>query len=239
MTSGLSEYSVSSPSRCTRPIVLAFGLAMSGMFIPGNSCAQGQTAPQAPAKPPEIHAILDRVVHPSRVKVGDSVTARITEPTKLRDGTEIPNGAHVIGKVTEIKKKADKEGPSKLGLLFDKAQLKDGKVIQVLMALVSVAPRSEPGSLDSLGADKMAGNGLRHAAEMEANGSSPGEVNLAVSGGVRGSTKVTETALQPGVCYLPDITIASYSMGQPGTILQSAKSTVYLDSGSRLLLQLQ
>jgi hypothetical protein len=38
---------------------------------------------------------------------------------------------------------------------------------------------------------------------------------------------------------LQDITIASYSMGEPGTILQSTKTTVYLDSGSRLLLLVQ
>lgn len=230
---------MSSPNRSARSIMLAFALVVSGMFIPSNSCAQGQVAPTAPAKPPEIHAILEKVVHPNGVKVGDSVAARMTEPTKLRDGTEIPKGAHILGKVTEIKKRADKEGPSKLGILFDKVQLKDGKSVQLIMALVSVAPRSEPGSLDSLGADKMAGNGLRHAAEMEANGSSPGEVNLAVSGGVRGSTKVTETEMQPGVCYVPDIKISSYSMGEPGTILQSSKNTVYLDSGSRLLLQVQ
>jgi len=131
---------MSLPNHAIRLILLPFALAVSVMSIPSNSCAQGQVAPTAPAKPPEIHAILEKVVHPSRVKVGDSVTARMTEPTKLRDGTEIPNGAHIIGKVTEVKKKADKEGPSKLGLLFDKAQLKDGKVVPLIMALVSVAP---------------------------------------------------------------------------------------------------
>jgi hypothetical protein len=225
------------PNLGTRLILLAAAIVVPGVFPAAH--AQGKAEATAPPKPPEIHAVLEKIVHPNRVKVGDSVTARMTEPTKLRDGAEIPKGTHILGKVTEIKKKPDKEGPSKLGLLFDRLQLQDGKVVQLMMALVSVAPRSEPGSLDTLGADKMAGNGLRHAAEMEANGSLPGEVNVAVSGGVRGSTKVTETALQPGICYLVDITIASYSMGQPGTILQSPKNTVYLDSGSRLLLQVQ
>jgi len=45
--------------------------------------------------------------------------------------------------------------------------------------------------------------------------------------------------MHPGICYLQDITIASYSMGEPGTILQSTKNTVYLDAGSRLLLLVQ
>ena len=57
--------------------------------------------------------------------------------------------------------------------------------------------------------------------------------------GVRGATPVAETAMRPGVSYLQDITIASYSMGEPGTILQSSKTTVYIDSGSRMLLLAQ
>jgi len=209
------------PNRGIRLILLAATLVVPGIFP--ISHAQGKAEATAPPKPPEIHAILEKVVHPSRVKVGDSVTARMTEPTKLRDGTEIPKGAHILGKVTEIKKRADKEGPSKLGLLFDKAQLKDGKIVQLPMALVGVAPPSEPGALDSPG--KMAGN----TADMEANRTWPNG----------GATKVAETVMQPGVCYLPDIKISSYSMGPPGTILESAKGTVYLDSGSRLLLQVQ
>jgi hypothetical protein len=45
--------------------------------------------------------------------------------------------------------------------------------------------------------------------------------------------------MRPGVSYIPDMTIASYSMGEPGTIVQSTKTTVFLDSGSRLLLLTQ
>src|SRR6516165_1483973 len=76
-----------------------------------------------------------------------------TEPAKLKDGTELPKGTHIVGKVTEIKLKADKEGHSKLGLLFDKAQLKDGKEVPLTMALVSVAPRWEAGGVDPVAAE--------------------------------------------------------------------------------------
>ena len=229
---------MSLPNHAIRLILLPFALAVSVMSIPSNSCAQGQVAPTAPAKPPEIHANLEKVVHPKRVKVGDAVTARTTEPTKLKDGTEIPKGTHILGSVTEIKLKADKEGPSKIGLLFDKAQLKDGRVVPLIMALVSVAPPWEPGGLDPMGADKMAGSTARTADMQQAAGAG-GEVGLTSSTSVRGTKPVSAAAMQPGVCYLPDIKIAIVSLGPAGTILESAKSTVYLDSGSRLLLQVQ
>jgi len=170
------------------------------------------------------------------------VVARTTEFTKLKDGTELPKGTHIYGKVTEIKIKADKEGPSKLGLLFDKAQLKDGKEVPVMMPLVSVAPRWEPGGVDPVAADNGGSSAGRINQMSQAAGRTEGAAGsdtLNKGLGIRGATSVAQEAMRPGVCYMPDTTIASYSMGEPGTILQSTKNTVYLDSGSRLLLLAQ
>lgn len=222
-------------------LLIAFAIVISLMSIPGAACAQSQ-APATPATSPEIHAVLEKIVHPKKVKVGDPVVARVTEPTKLKDGTELPKGAHILGKVTEIKAKADKEGPSKLGLLFDKAQMKDGKEIPVVMALVSVAPRWESGGVDPVAAENGASGAGRitqmsQSAGPSANGT--GDDTLKKGLGVRGAASVSEQEMHPGVCYLQDTTMASYSMGEPGTILQSTKNTVYLDSGSRLLLLIQ
>lgn len=230
-----------SRNRTARLLLIAFAIVVSLMSIPEVACAQSQAA-AAPAASPEIHAVLEKIVHPKKVKVGDQVIARVTEPTKLKDGTELPKGTHILGKVTEIKPKADKEGPSKLGLLFDKAQLKDGKEIPLVMALVSVAPRWESSGVDPVAAENGASGAGRitqmsQSAGPSANGA--GDDTLKKGLGVRGATSVSEQAMHPGVCYLQDMTIASYSMGEPGTILQSTKNTVYLDSGSRLLLLIQ
>jgi len=212
------------------------------MSMPIISWAQGQAAPAAAPVSPEIHAVLEKTVHPKKVKVGDAVEARMTEPTKLKDGTELPKGTHIIGKVTEVKMKADKEGPSKLGVLFDKAQLKDGKEVPLMLALVSVAPRWEQGGVDPVAADNGSASAGRVSQMSQAAGRTDGSAGgdtLNKGLGVRGASSVSETAMRPGVSYLQDVTIASYSMGEPGTILQSTKNTVYLDSGSRLLLLAQ
>jgi len=225
-----------------RFFLLVLAVAVAVIAIPNVASAQGQPAASAPPTSPEIHAVLEKMIHPKKVKVGDAVEARMTESTKLKDGTELPKGTHIVGKVTEIKMKADKEGPSKLGLLFDKAQTKDGKEVPLMMALVSVAPRWEPGGVDPVAADNGASSAGRISQMSQAAGRSEGSAGgdtLNKGLGVRGATSVSETAMHPGVCYLQDTTIASYSMGEPGTILQSAKNTVYLDSGSRLLLLVQ
>jgi hypothetical protein len=144
--------------------------------------------------------------------------------------------------VTDVKMKADKEGPSKLGLLFTKAQLKDGKEIPVTMALVSVAPRWEQGGVDPVAADNGASSAGRVTQMSQAagrTGGSAGSDTLNKGLGIRGATSVSPEAMRPGMSYVTDVTIASYSMGEPGTILQSTKTTVFLDSGTRLLLLAQ
>ena len=227
-----------------------FGIGLAALTVVSTvvlanqvALAQGTAAPAAQASSPEIHAVLEKVVHPKKAKVGEEVVARMTDSTKLKDGTELPKGTKIVGKVTEVKMKADKEGPSKLGLLFDKAQLKDGKEIPVTMALVSVAPRWEQGSVDPV-AGENTGSSAGRVSQMSQQegraGGSEGSDTLSKGLGIRkGSSSASADAMRPGVCYIQDMTIASYSMGEPGTIVQSTKTTVYLDSGSRLLLLAQ
>jgi hypothetical protein len=225
---------------CRVSTLIALAIAVI-LTAPRTSLAQGQST-SAQASSPEIHAVLDKIVHPKKAKVGDEVVARTTDATKLKDGTDLPKGTHIIGKVTEVKMKADKEGPSKLGLLFDKAQLKDGKEIPITMALVSVAPRWEQGGVDPVAAENTGSSAGRIGQMSQQQGrseGSPGSDTLSKGLGIRGSSAATESAMRPGVSYIPDMTIASYSMGEPGTIVQSTKTTVFLDSGSRLLLLTQ
>jgi hypothetical protein len=221
---------------------VAFAVIAATVAVSRDGVAQNQAAATTPPASPEIHAVLEKIVHPKRLNVGDAVIARVTEPTKLKDGTELPKGTHIVGKVTMIKLKADKEGPSKLGLLFDKAQLKDGKDVPLKMALVSVAPRWEQSGADPVAAENGAASVGRITQLNESTGlpaGSAGSSTLSKGLGVRGATPVSEQAMHPGVCYLQDVTLASYSIGEPGTILQSTKNTVYLDAGSRLLLLVQ
>ncbi len=233
---------MSSRQLAIRSFLVALAVVTWMAWNPRVSSAQDQPAATAGPSSPEIHAVLEKLVHPKRVKVGDAVVARMTDPTTLKDGTELPKGTKILGKVTEVKVKADKEGPSKLGVLFDKAQLKDGKEMLITMALVSVAPRWEPGGVDPVAADNGASSAGRITQMSQAAGrtdGSAGSNTLDKGLGIRGTTSVSEDAMHPGVCYLENMTIASYSMGEPGTILQSTKNTVYLDSGSRLLLLAQ
>ena len=233
---------MSSQNRYYKSLVGPLAVLAGLVALSSGGVAQNQPAAVAAPASPEIHAVLEKMLHPKKVNVGDAVTARMTESTKLKDGTELPKGTHVVGKVTEVKAKADKEGPSKIGLLFDKAQLKDGKEIPLTMALVSVAPRYEAGGVDPVAAENGSSGAGRITQMSQAAGRTEGSAGgdtLKGGLGIRGATSNAPDAMRPGVSYVTDMTIASYSMGEPGTILQSPKTTVILDTGSRLLLLVQ
>ena len=87
-----------------------------------------------------ILAQLDKLTHAKRVKSGDAVTAHLVASAKLPDGRELQKGTMLVGTITDVKAKADKKDPSKMGLLFTTAAPKDGKEMTVSMVLVTVAP---------------------------------------------------------------------------------------------------
>ena len=213
-------------------------------FVLSHSAnAQAQPPAVTPAASPEIHAVLEKIIHPKKAKVGDTVTARVTDNAKLKDGTEVPKGSHLVGTVTELKEKADKEGPAKIGLLFDKAQIKGGKDVPLSLALVSVAPRWEPGGVDSVAADnKMASTGRvdeLSASSGQASGN-PGDTTLSKGLGIRkGGVNTDPAAMQPGVSYIEGVNITSYAVTTPGTVLEAPKGSFYVDSGTRLLFLVQ
>jgi hypothetical protein len=221
-------------------LIFSFTLAFGQTGAPASSGQAPAAAGQAQFDN-RIFAELDKLIHVKRAKVGDVVTAHLTAPAKLRDGTEVPKGSKVVGSITEIKVKADNEGPSKLGLLFTSITLKDGKDIPVQMALVTVAPHTQQNNVDSLTAgNPFSGSDRLHAGTASAEMNQKTTEGEALSRGLgarapAARTNVNANDLQPGKSYLPDVILASYSMGNPGTVLES-KNSVYIDSGVRMML---
>lgn len=234
------KYRVLIIHRLVSYVVISFLLCAAAS---SQAPAQPQASPSpAPQFDNRIFADFDKLIHVKRAKVGDPVTAHVDVPTKLRDGTELPKGSKLVGAITELKVKADKEGPSKLGLLFTGVIPKNGKEMPVHMALVTVAPHAQLNDVDLLAAGNPFSGGNRMQAGSGANtlntATNEGEA-LSRGLGARApasKTNVSEGEMQPGKSYLPDVKMVSYSMSSPGTILESKAGSVYIDSGSRLLL---
>jgi hypothetical protein len=229
--------------RCKLPVIRLFMVLALGLAVSISASGQAPQKAEAKATAPtstSVTAEMDKLIHVKRVKVGDTLTAHLTAPATLPDGTELPKGSKLSGKITDVKVKADKEGPSKLGLLFTGVSTKNGTQIAIQAAVVSVAPHYQPGEADLLAAGNPYSSGGRMVGGTGANTlnntSNEGEALSRGLGARAPTTNVSEGQMKPGISYLPDVTMASYSTASPGTILVSTAGSVYVDAGSRLLV---
>lgn len=227
-------------SRSTQPLLIV--LLLSALAFGQSTPPPAPTTAQADNR---VFAELDKLTHAKRVKSGDVVTAHLTAPARLPDGTDLPKGSKLVGSITDLKVKPDKEGPSKLGLVFTSVIPKNGKETPISLVLVTVAPHTLQNDVDQLSAGNPFSGGNRMQAGSGANTlnttSNEGEA-LSRGLGARApatKTEVSATAMQPGKSYIPDVVMVSYSAANPGTILESKTGSVYLDAGVRLLLLTQ
>lgn len=81
----------------------------------------------------EMSATLTKAVDAKKAKPGDEVNARSDKDAKAADGTSIKRGSKLVGHVTQAHPKssagASGSGNSTLGIVFDKAVLKDGREV--------------------------------------------------------------------------------------------------------------
>lgn len=132
-----------------------------------------------------FNAALSSPVDSKKSKPGDAVTARTTEAAKAEGKTVIPKGSKLIGHVTQASARANGESQSALGIVFDKAILKNGEEIPLNVALRAIA--SSQSNISAAGADMdaMGGMGASAAGSSAAGGRGAlGGVTSTVGGAV-------------------------------------------------------
>jgi hypothetical protein len=108
-----------------------------------NATTNGQQAGASEAAqlvPAEVN--LTRALDARKDQAGSTFEARLDGTVHLKDGTELPNGAILVGKVATDQMNSN--GASRLSLQFTEAKLKDGKTIPIEATIVSISGPSEP-----------------------------------------------------------------------------------------------
>jgi len=90
-----------------------------------------------------VHTELTGKVDSKNAVVGQEVSARLTENAKLADGTALPKGTKLIGRVNEVQA-MENGGRSMLAMTFDHAEMKGGKTLQVRCVLQMLGPAPSP-----------------------------------------------------------------------------------------------
>lgn len=143
----------------------------------------------------ELAAPLDS----KKVKPGDAVNARTTEAVKSEGKTIIPRGSKIVGHVSQASSRAKGESESALGIVFDKAILKNGREVPMNVAIRALASAQNSAGASLAGDDmepiggSSAPGGMR---PITSAGGPVGTVTSTAAGGAVGS--VTNTAAKVG-----------------------------------------
>ena len=105
------------------------------MSSPGGNEARGMVSAQA---------ALTETIDTKKTRDGDPIEAKLAGKVRLKDGSVLPSGTMLLGKVSNDDMQVN--GVSKLALRFDQAKLKTGQVIPIKATIVGVYG---PGNFDA------------------------------------------------------------------------------------------
>ena len=212
---------------------------------PASSAVQeGQATGAAQAKPVPAAAVsaeLTKRIDTKSAKPGDAVDARTTMAAKLPDGTELPSGTKLIGKVTNVKAKSKEDKSSHLAFNLDRAVLKGGKEVPVVVIVTSVTgpPEGPPTDAMSAGGGGSGVPGGSPGAAGTTGSSAPPAASaaMATSSGrsqssMGGVLKTTQDRVPVG--NMPGVMLSA-TPGTTGTF-DSDKDNIALGSGTKLIL---
>src|SRR5438477_2669257 len=157
-----------------------------------SASAQNGQANGSLATGTAFNAALSSPIDSKKCKPGDPVNAHSTEAVKSEGKTVIPKGSKLVGHVTQASARGKGESESSLGIVFDKAILKNGQEIPLNAGIQAIA--SAQSSASAAGSDLDAFGGAGASAAGSGRGALGGVTSAA--GGAAGA--VTNTAANVG-----------------------------------------
>lgn len=221
-----------------------------------SSAAQTTQATAAATQTTNVSAELTKKIDTKNAKVGDEVTARTISTAKLGDGTKLPKGTKLLGRVTEAHAKSNADQASHLAFSFDRAVLHDGREIPVHAVLTSITgvsalaqttddmAMSTPAGSGMAGSSVQTGGGARNGGLLGGVGRTAGGVTNTVGdvgGAVRSDADsvvngVNATGTATGSVGTAALLNRAPVANMPGVMLSSAassSSSASLDSANR------
>lgn len=205
-----------------------------------------------------LNAVLADTVDARKNKSGDAVKAKASEDLKVGGQIVIPRGARLVGHVTEAQPATGSDTQARLGLVFDRADLKDGRQIPLHATFYALAaPAGAANDSGSTGGGFGGAFGAGSAAVgnmVNASSRTPSDETSALgtsgarhedlkpsSGAIGGlNTSGTLYASSRGVFGLEQISLEPNAVPSNGSsvVLANARS-VRLVSGTRMLLSVE
>jgi hypothetical protein len=189
---GGAAYSAEASGEASRPGRQASG---SGSATASGAAQAGQNG-TALAGGSTFNAALSAPLDSKKCKPGDPVNARTTEPAKSDGKTVFPKGTKLVGHVLQASARGKGDSESALGIVFDKAILKNGEEVPVNVAIQAIASAETSARAAGSDIDTMGGMGSSAAGSGAAGGRGALGGVTSAAGGTAGT--VTNSAANVG-----------------------------------------
>jgi hypothetical protein len=126
------------------------GADKSSTAAGGSSSGAANGASGALSSGTALQAELTKSIDAKKAKTGDQVTAKLTQDVKANGKVVLHKGSKLVGHVTEAQARSKESAESKLGVVFDKAVLKDGQEMAFNGVIQALAPPAQ-GTLSASG----------------------------------------------------------------------------------------
>jgi hypothetical protein len=187
--------------------------AKTSTATPTKAKNKKAASPATIADGTKIDATLVSWVDAGRSRIGDPVQARIEQDVKQGGKVVLKKGAHLTGHVTEARTRAKGQGESEVGIMFERALVKDGQSIPFHASIVAIAARQSAAAAAE-GADNMM-----------ASGSAMGATQASARGGGLAGGLTSTTSAATGAVMSTAGTASSTAGSAAGTMSTMAHSS--------------
>ena len=255
-------------SLCTVTLLLGAAVAQSSApSTPNSSASQPQssvptqsqtqqTASAQPGAPPRIApgsvipVSLTKTIDAKKAKTGEEVVAKVTQDMKSSSGEVlVPKDTKVIGHVTEAQPHNKEQKESQVGIVFDRAVMKDGSTVQMPMSIQAIVGQQNDQNPGGGNSDAAAPSGSTSPSNSSGarpgmSGSAPaptsasGGNDMPSDAGAAKGSRPPITAQTQGVVGISNLTLnPPANNSTEGSVITSEKSNVKLESGTMMLLR--
>lgn len=101
------------------------------VYAPQGPMGFGDQASSHAYEMTSVTGELEGKLEARNAKVGDRVILKTTEKVQTSDGTVIPRGTRLVGRITEVQTRDSSHGVSEMAIAFDRAELKNRQSLAI------------------------------------------------------------------------------------------------------------
>jgi hypothetical protein len=171
----------------------------------GSASAHGNSASASSdgsaAGSADMHQVtgqLESKLDSKTAKAGDEVVLKTSQKMKTAEGVVIPKGSRLIGHVTEVQAHSKQQAESRLGLAFDRAELRGGQSMAIHSMIESIAPSASAMTAASM-ADEEAMETPMGGGAVAGGAAGGGRIGSGLVGGATGGAAMATSHIGSGV----------------------------------------